>query len=261
VEHAKPALQYRYEQGSWHQVENNVVNEVLVRLHVNGRELTRLMCSPPDLDLLALGFLRSEGIIRGMQDIALLQVSANGSCVDAWLQGRDYLPPAQATITSGCSGGVTFADLSDQTEPLNSEVMISAERLSSLMFEVSAKRPTRGMHTSGLAVDGSLIVTANDVGRHNTIDKIWGHCLKEELPTGGGVLLSTGRISSEMLTKAARMRTPIVASRTSPTSLALALAAAWNITLVGYVTRDGFNVYTAPHRIVGFEEKTGDANS
>lgn len=117
------------------------------------------------------------------------------------------------------------------------------------------------MHRAGLADPGRLLAAADDVGRHNTVDKLWGYCLAEGLTTHDRVLLSTGRISSEMLTKAARMRLPVVASRTSPTSLSVALAQAWNITLVGYVRRTSMNVYAGDERILVDEEGSTDANS
>jgi FdhD protein len=116
---------------------------------------------------------------------------------------------------------------------------------------------TRGIHTAALADGERLLVVIEDVGRHNTIDKLWGYCLVHELSPRDKILLSTGRISSEMLSKAAAMGASIVASRTSPTSLSLALAEAWNVTLVGYVRRDSLNVYTARARVVEDQQVGG----
>jgi FdhD protein len=92
-------------------------------------------------------------------------------------------------------------------------------------------------------------LVAEDVGRHNTIDRLWGKAMKQNIPTKGKILLATGRISSEMLAKAAKMEVPIVASRTSATSLSISLAQAWNITVVGYVRRNSLRLYTAPQRV------------
>jgi FdhD protein len=92
---------------------------------------------------------------------------------------------------------------------------------------------------------------AEDVGRHNCLDKIKGECLLRELSTTDHVLLSSGRISSEMLLKAAAMRVPIVVSRTSPTAMSLLLAEHLNVMVVGYVRPDGMNVYTHPWRLSG----------
>jgi FdhD protein len=119
----------------------------------------------------------------------------------------------------------------------------------------------RGAHAAALATGEMLASTAEDVGRHNTIDRLCGQFLVEGLLTRDHILLSTGRISSEMLLKAARMEVPVVVSRSSPTSLSVALAQAWDITLVGYVRRTGFNVYAGQRRIAREQEVTSDAKS
>ena len=110
---------------------------------------------------------------------------------------------------------------------------------------------SRGVHAAGLldAHTGELLAMVEDVGRHNTIDKLTGCCLKHGIQTRDRILIATGRISSEMLRKAALMGCPIVASRTSPTSLSVEMARAWNITLVGYVKTGGMRVYTHPRRL------------
>jgi FdhD protein len=108
-----------------------------------------------------------------------------------------------------------------------------------------------GVHTSALSDGERLIAVAADVGRHNTLDKLRGECAFRGIPTRDRILLQTGRISSEMLTKAAKMRIPIVISRSSPTSLSIQLAREWGITLVGYVRHRQFNVYTGEGRIRG----------
>ena len=90
---------------------------------------------------------------------------------------------------------------------------------------------------------------AEDVGRHNTLDKLWGKALLAGIATRGRMIVTTGRISSEMLGKAAKMGVPIIASRTSPTSHSVALAQAWGMTLIGYVRRSGFRIYTGVERV------------
>ena len=108
---------------------------------------------------------------------------------------------------------------------------------------------SRGVHTAALSDGEQIIVLAEDVGRHNTIDKVRGACLIEQIDPRDKILLCTGRISSEMINKAARMGCPIVASRTSPTSMSVQLAREWNITLAGYVRRDQMKVYAHAGKI------------
>jgi FdhD protein len=104
-------------------------------------------------------------------------------------------------------------------------------------------RTSRGIHGAALTDGEKLLVMAEDVGRHNAVDKIKGEALLQGVPTRDRILMSTGRISSEMLLKAARMEVPIVASRTSPTEMAVALAEQLGITVCGYVRPDGLNLY------------------
>ncbi len=115
---------------------------------------------------------------------------------------------------------------------------------------------TRGVHTSILWREGQVLAAAEDVGRHNTLDKLRGTCMQQHVATRGSILVSTGRISSEMITKAARMECPVVVSRTSATSLSVRLARKWNVTLIGYIRGNATGsrawqmiVYSHPERL------------
>lgn len=239
----------RYESGQFSSVTTQVVREGLVRLHVNGQELAMIMCTPVALDQLAVGFLRSEGIIESFSDVRRIVVCPSGACVEVWLRDTGRALPAGKVLTSGCGGGITFADLTERVAPLDSDLTVTADQLGRLLFMLQERQRIRGIHTAALADGEQLLALAEDVGRHNAIDKLWGRCLVEGIATQDRIVLTTGRISSEMLRKAARMRAPIVASRTSPTTLTLALAEAWNVTVVGYVRRGSLNVYTGLARV------------
>jgi FdhD protein len=245
-----------YREGSVDRVAGTVIEERPVCIFVNGRELATLLCTPRDLEELAIGFAFSEGIIERFEDIEVMTVSAGLTCVDLWLGDRDFEPSNRRIITSGCSGGVTFDDaetLLARYEPLDSGMKIAPSQISRLMREVLRSadlyNTARGVHTSALSDGDSLVLTAQDIGRHNTIDRLAGRALREGVSTDGAILLTSGRISSEMLAKAARMRVPVAISRTSPTSLSVELAAAWNVTLIGYARGANFRVYSAPERI------------
>jgi FdhD protein len=103
---------------------------------------------------------------------------------------------------------------------------------------------SRGIHGAALTDGERLVAVAEDVGRHNAVDKVKGEALLKGIPTDDLLLLSTGRISSEMLLKAARMGVPLVASRTSPTEMAVSLAEQLNITVCGYVRPGSIDLYT-----------------
>jgi FdhD protein len=174
--------------------------------------------------------------------------------VDIWLKDLSFSPPARRIITSGCGGGVTFDDLSQRHPPLNTKVTVRPNQIDLLMKKLHLAadlyNEVRGVHTSALSDGQELVLVAQDVGRHNTIDRLWGKALKQGIATEGHILLASGRISSEMLNKAAKMKVPIVVSRTSPTSMSVELGRAWNITVIGYARGNAFRIYTVPTRVV-----------
>ena len=238
----------------WSDVDGQVIAEALITIYVNGTELATIMATPQDLDLLTLGFMKNEGLIRDLDEIEILHISKAGCCVDLWLD-RPFKNPERVIITSGCGGGVTFNDPSTGINPLLSDLRIEPELLHQMIRKLqppnSLYARSRGVHAAGLLdpKKKELLAIVEDVGRHNTIDKLTGCCLKHGIDTRGRILLVTGRTSSEMLRKAAMMGCPITASRTSPTSLSVKMAQAWNITLIGYVRAGRMRVYSHPERL------------
>ncbi|MEW6567574.1 MAG: formate dehydrogenase accessory sulfurtransferase FdhD [Chloroflexota bacterium] len=240
-----------YRQG-WQPVEGDVIAEELVTLYVNGHELATIMSTPQNQDWLALGFLKNEGLIESMDEVDHVHIVQAGCCIDVWLT-HSIRTPQRRIITSGCGGGVTFNDPSLGIERLHDELRLDPEKLFDLFprlhFPDSLHARARGVHASALSDGQRILALVEDVGRHNTLDKLVGVCLVKGIETRGRILLATGRISSEMLHKAARMGCPIVASRNSPTSLSITLAREWNITLVGYVRQRSMRVYAHPERL------------
>lgn len=236
----------------WETVDSGVPEESALSIYVNGAELATFMCTPVQQDALALGFLANEGLIAAMDEVRVLHLCARGTCVDVWLS-HAIRRPFRSIVTSGCGGGVTFDDLSEQIDVLTSKRQYSPDQIFTLMRQLGGAgqlyRQVRGMHTSALSDGERLLIVAEDVGRHNTLDKIRGRALLEGLHTQDRILLSSGRVSSEMLIKAARMGVPVVVSRTSPTSLSVALAQAFGITLIGYVRQSSMNVYAGAQRL------------
>ncbi|NOZ06310.1 MAG: formate dehydrogenase accessory sulfurtransferase FdhD [Chloroflexi bacterium] len=230
-----------------------VIDEVPLSLYINGQEWVTLMCTPTGLKDLVLGFLVAEGVVRSLEDVKLLDITHRGQVADVWLNDGGVTLPQRRIVTSGCGGGVTFADLAVTREPIRSQKRVSLDQVFELMHQLNEAailyRRSQGVHTSALSDGKRLLATAEDVGRHNTLDKLRGYALQQGIPTGDTILLTTGRISSEMLQKAADMGSSIVISRTSPTSLSLELARAWNVTLIGYVRGRRLRVYTGHERV------------
>ena len=233
--------------------DGGVIEEALVSIYVNGQQLVTVMCSPLDQEALALGFLLNEGVITSLDDVGAVRANVARSVVDVLLHRGDFTPPRHVVITAGCGMGVTLQQLTTEYPPLESTLRIAPQiiiaRMRDLQGEAHLYHAVRGVHTAILADARGVLASAEDVGRHNTIDKIAGKALQAGIDTRDRLVLTSGRISSEMLTKARRMGVPIVASRTAPTSTAVQLAEAWGICVVGYVRQGGMRVYTHPERL------------
>lgn len=260
-------------------VSRPVIAETPWVLYLDGRELLTMMCSPTRLHCLALGFLQSEGLIDTLDDVWQIKVFLDehrvylffpeagideerhmATCAEAGgsivVQLRRPAPalPERRVLTSGCGGGITFDDLSAERPPLHSDRVIRASQVTGLMrelnYQASLYRQSRGVHTSALSDGEQLLILAEDVGRHNTLDKIRGEVLLQGIDTADRILLTSGRISSEMITKARKMDVPIVVSRTSPTATSIRLAQTWNMTLIGYARAPQLRVYSGAERVI-----------
>jgi FdhD protein len=241
-------------------VEAGVIGEIRFSIFVEDRELVTLMCSAWQLRPLVVGFLYLEGLIEGVDELEMLRVCLDDRLADVRLaHGFPDVPPRKI-LTSGCTGGVSFGKYLDQIEQFRIEdegdrVRVAPGDMYALLRELYDSshlyRESGGVHTSIYAEPGAAEAryVAEDIGRHNTIDKLQGMALLDEVATRGGVILASGRISSEMLFKAAIMGVPVVGSRTSPTNLALTIADRLNITVCGYLRQGSMNVYTHPERI------------
>lgn len=240
------------EDRGWETADGRIGEETALVLYVDRVELATLMCTPEKLNFLIAGFLRSEGFIESLNDVALMRVCDEEQVADVRLV-RPHEPNGRRILTSGCGGGVTF-DEGTQAVPVTSETRVSPAQLLRCMRELQHAfgRPEQGgMHISALADGEKLLAIARDVGRHNTLDKIWGCCLFGDIDTRGRILLTTGRLSSEMVVKSAKMGVPIAASLNSPTSLAIELGNRLGVTIVGYVRGTRLSVYSHPERLGG----------
>ena len=242
----------KYTHGSNENIEDGVIVEQSVSLTVNGAIWLTFMCSPVDLEALAAGFLFNENIISNKSEIEDIRVCEHHDNVDIWLN-RSVEEPINWRRTSGCTGGYTTAVL-DEVEPVPpDQLVLEPDQILGLirnLFESQdIYRKSGGVHSSALASGNSLLFQLEDVGRHNTLDKIAGKVLLESLNVKDKIILTTGRISSEMLQKAARLKASMLISRTSPTSMSIDLATRLGITMIGYARGHRFNVYTHPARV------------
>ena len=228
------------------EVRADVVREQPLTVYVDGERFLTLLCSPMNLEALVIGYLWMEKVIDGLAEIRSLDVSVVDGRADIALT-RPVTLPTERILTSGCGGGITFRIDHRLFPRLDSSLRVRPPDLAARMRDLAAAavhyRASRGLHGAALSDGERLLIVAEDVGRHNAVDKVKGEALLRDIPTVDRILLSTGRVSSEMLLKAARMGVPVVASRTSPTEMAVALAEQLGITVCGYVRPDGLNLY------------------
>jgi FdhD protein len=237
---------FQVKSGRLDEVKGDVVREQPLTVYVNGERFLTLLCSPFQLEPLVLGYLWMEKIIAGLDEVVGLQISEVDGRADVTLRQAVTLP-TERILTSGCGGGITFRIDPRLFPRITSDVRVRpadlGERMHDLLREAVHYHASRGIHGAALADRDRVLLVAEDVGRHNAVDKLMGLALQRGIATTDRILLSTGRVSSEMLLKAARMGVPIVASRTSPTEMAVALAEQLGVTVVGYLRGESLNLY------------------
>ncbi len=234
-------------------VESNVAFESPVALTVNGQVLVTFHCTPVEFQALAAGFLFNEGFIKSISEIENIHVCSQKDNIDVWLN-HAIEKPASWHRTSGCGGGTSSVEFEeDQIDPIQQQVSITPGQIYGLMDQFMTEQPAHseygGVHTSALADGETQLFQIIDIGRHNTIDKIAGRILLDQLEITTPILITSGRISSDMVQKAARMRVPFLVSMRSASELGITLAERYGITLISGARRGRFFLFTHSQRI------------
>jgi FdhD protein len=237
-----------------------IAEEAPLHMFVNNTFWATILCSPIQLKELAIGHLLSEGIIKSVNEVAQVTLKeSEGIChvklVDG-INGDDRMKLSrlhQRVITSAC-GSASTHQYSGKTPHVQSNLIVKAQVLFDGVNQLNVKaegfRKTGGMHVAGIYhSNGSLVALAEDVGRHNAVDKVIGITALEEEDFGACFLALSGRMSGDVVFKAAKVGLPIVASLSAALSSGVILAEAANLTLAGFVRGKRMNIYTAPSRI------------
>jgi FdhD protein len=242
---------------------DTVAVEHTITIWVDGHEIVGMHCSPTELAELAAGFLYGEAILRDARQIADLSVDASGGKISVELDETQVPLTAVAqkriqTLTSACGRAVTFSRSLDAvslpTIEIGERPLLTAQPLAAIMGEfMRSSRLADGtgcMHRAALLDGDRIVFAAQDIGRHNAIDKVVGHLvLTGKLRSRPYTILTTGRVSSDIVQRAAMAEIPVVVSRAAPTSRALDLAASVGLTVVGFARGERMNVYTHHKRI------------
>ncbi len=258
VESKREALILKIAGDSSEEVVDLVAAELPVTLVVNSERLVTLLCTPNELKELAIGFLLSEGILRDRTSLKKLEIDEQEPAVRIDLDGlpADYSQQFEKrTISSGCGKGITFTNYSlyadKRIEPSGRlmslgdirELLKIFRNISSLYLE------TGGVHSAALSDGKKILFFSEDIGRHNAVDKLIGKAFLESISVENKILITSGRVTSEIVTKAGRNRFPILISRAAPSCMAISYAEDMGITLIGFARGDRMNIYTWPNRI------------
>ena len=232
--------------------------EVAIALSFNGTTQAVMMATPADLSDFAYGFALTEGIAKPVEIQSLEVVeTSHGLDIQMWLDqsAEARLSKRRRTMAGPVGCGLCGIDSLEEATRAMAPVPVSSFRMtpSEIMAAVAAlpaAQPlhdaTRAVHAAGLW-SGKLLITREDVGRHNALDKLVGHVIRNEYPTGAIVL--TSRVSIDMVQKVAALGAPILIAVSAPTAQATTLADAAGITLIALARPDRFEAYTHTDRI------------
>ncbi|MFC1890067.1 formate dehydrogenase accessory sulfurtransferase FdhD [Thermodesulfobacteriota bacterium] len=266
MDRAESTKVINYRDETFAEEETSVVREIPLAIFVCGHEIISLLTIPDDLENLAIGFLYLEGLIQGLEEVRSIELDETRGVVNVDMihgeEAAEFLA-RKRTITSGCGKGTTFHNVLDTFSCLriSSGQILNPNRIFALFDALNERsllyRKTRCVHNVALCTNEEVLIFREDIGRHNALDKICGESLRKGLDTGDKVIVTTGRVTSEIVIKVGRMGIPIILSRSSPSSQALSLADSAGITIVGRIRRGKFTVFSHPERIAGTGEGRG----
>lgn len=247
--------------------ENNKTNfdEILVceyplTIFLNKKKIATLLCSPENLKALAFGFLRTEQLIAKAEDVTCFILDKEKGIAEVETEKKNISEEKfhskkvelQNLDGDSASSYSNFFD-SINCEPVESDIVLSYEKIYEFMEKnltySEVFRKTGGVHSVALCNTEDTMIICEDVARHNALDKVIGQAIMKNIFLKDKIITLSGRVSLEMILKAAKLQIPIIISKSAPTSLSVALAKKLNITLVGFVRGKKMNIYANEQRI------------
>jgi FdhD protein len=235
------------------ETEDLVATERQIIISVNDKKVLSLYCTPTMIKEFVVGFILNEGIIKGhfCADSITVQYS-EGMDISVNIPTDGEVSTEGMVRTTGCVGGITFER--KEFKKVSDGFFVTSDTVRALYREFNQRsilfKATGCMHSAAICDGEKILVMAEDIGRHNAVDKVIGHCIIENLNFEDKMMLVSGRLSSEIVSKCARWGIPVLVSRTSPTSYAVEIAEKANITLIGFVRGNRLNIYTNRQRIL-----------
>ncbi|MCW4020375.1 MAG: formate dehydrogenase accessory sulfurtransferase FdhD [Candidatus Bathyarchaeota archaeon] len=252
-------LKARIDQNFLETVRDEVVVEHQTELYINDKIYAVFSCSPSQIKEMVVGYLIFEGKIKSPKEIMRLEVSKGRASVHlnreaeaGFSKKLRLVPPSCSRESPKIPPHLLMKDKKAKIVPtfkLNVQTVLEAMKV--LNSQASVFRRTGGTHASALLDEGGRVLAfSEDVGRHNAVDKVVGIAALEGVDFTGTLLVSTGRLTSEMVVKAAIVEIPVMASLSAPTDKGIKIAGMTGITLIGFARGRRFNVYAWPERIV-----------
>ncbi|GGI17803.1 formate dehydrogenase accessory sulfurtransferase FdhD [Gottfriedia solisilvae] len=256
----------RYENGKVKYTDDSIVTEYPVTVKINGQEFVTMVCTPEYIEDMVVGFLASEGVIRKYADLESIWVQEKEGFVHVKTEKinpfyKDFQSKRYITSCCGMSRqGFVFVNDAMNAKKMNEvNVQLTFDDCFRLMSEMQQSavtfHHTGGVHNAALCDVNGIVLNRMDIGRHNALDKIYGHCLKHNIRISDKIIVFSGRLSSEILLKVAKIGCEVILTKSAPTELALQLAEELGITTVGFIRNQSLNVYTHPNRILDIENK------
>ena len=249
----------RIRDGQATEADDRVVREESVILYVGGRRLLRLQCLPEGVEDLAIGLLATSALLDPSAPLPQVDYRADAREVHVALDvPDDTLDELKRDLTLGSGCGSAFSpsggfDPFDCSRKIDTDFRIDAETLSRAMTAFARSstlfQETGGVHSAAICLGQEVVASADDIGRHNAVDKVVGICRRRGIDLIDKLLLVTGRLSRELVAKAVPVSLPVIVSRGAPTAAGIELAALANLTLIGFARAGRMNVYTADWRI------------
>jgi len=235
-----------------------VAIEAPISLYVNDDFVTTLMATPFQVKELAVGWLLGEGILRELKEVDKIWIKENEVKVKTSSDVKMRIEAASVSklITTGCGSTEGFIKLLDRLDKpfVDLNYSIRAEEILRMIHELNDRakvfRATGGTHSAAIFFDGKIAAFAEDVGRHNAVDKCIGTAALSEVDFSRCVIVSSGRQPADMVLKAARVGIPIVASIAGPVHSGVCAAQITGVTLICFVRGQRMNVYSVPERIL-----------
>lgn len=250
----------RYDNGRVKNLEDIIIREIPYTIFLNDEELITLLCIPRALEYLAIGFLLSEGFIKEKEDIKHMKLFEEKGIIEIETRNQHMIAKellGKRTVTTGCGKGTIFYNIIDSfhSKKINHDMLrIKASDIVELVAKFNKASAlflkTGGVHSASISDGKKLLLFHEDVGRHNAVDKMIGEAMMKNISLKDKLMITSGRISSEILMKAAKREIPMIVSKSAPTDSAISLGKNLGITVIGFVRAKRMNIYSEEKRII-----------